>query len=49
MARSSDGNCDFNIAAGVLQEDTLAPYMVIICLDNMQWTTIDFIKENGFT
>ena len=33
---------------GVLQEDTLASYLFIICLDNMLRTSIDKIKENGF-
>ena len=48
--RSLDGDTDFfNIVAGVLQEGTLAPYMVIICLDYLFQTSIDIIKENGFT
>ena len=37
-----DGDTDyFNIAAGVLQGDTLAPYLLIICLDYllMKWKT----------
>ena len=38
----------FNIVAGVLQGDTLAPYLFIICLDYMLRTSIDEIKENGF-
>ena len=28
-----DGNTDFNIVAGVLQVDTLPPYLFKICLD----------------
>ncbi len=36
------------IVAGVLQGDTLAPYLFIICLDNVLITSIDKIKENGF-
>ena len=32
--RSPDGDTEyFDIVAGVLQEDTLAPYLFIICLD----------------
>ena len=37
----------FDIVAGV-QGDTLAPYILIICLDNILRTSIDTIKENGF-
>ena len=44
-----DGDTDyFDIVAGVLQGDTLAPYLFIICLDYMLRTSIDKIKENGF-
>ena len=39
----------FDIVAGVLQRDTLAPYLIIICLDYVFWTSIDLMKENGFT
>ena len=47
--RSSDGNTDyFDIVAGVLQGDTLAPYRFIICLDNVLRTFIDKMKDNGF-
>ena len=47
--RSLDGDTDyFNIVAGVLQEDTLAPYLFIICLDYVLRTSINKIKENGF-
>ena len=38
----------FDIVAGVLQGDTLAPYFFIICLDYVLRTSIDKIKENGF-
>ena len=42
--RSQDGDTDyFDIVAGVLQEDTLAPYLFIICLDY-----IDRMKDKGF-
>ena len=40
---------DLDIVAGVLQGDTLAPYLFIICLDYVLWTSVDLIKENGFT
>ena len=47
--RSPDGNTEyFNIVAGVLQGDTLAPYLFIICLDSVLRTSIDKIRENGF-
>ena len=47
--RSPDGDTDyFNIVAGVLQRDTLAPYLFIICLDYVLRTSIDLMKENGF-
>ena len=47
--RSPDGDTDyFNIVAGVLQGDTLAPYLFIICLDYMLRTSIDKMKDNGF-
>ena len=46
---SPDGDTDyFDIVAGVLQRDTLAPYLFIICLDYVLRTSIDKIKENGF-
>ena len=38
----------FDIVAEVLQGDTLAPYLFIICLDFVLRTTIDKIRENGF-
>ena len=44
-----NGDTDyFEIVAGVLQGDTLAPYLFIICLDYVLRTSIDKIKENGF-
>ena len=47
--RSPDGDTEyFDIVAGVLQRDTLAPYHFIICLDYVLRTSIDKIKENGF-
>ena len=38
----------FNIVAGVLQGDTLAPYLFISSLDYMLRKSIDKMKENGF-
>ena len=47
--RSSDGDTEyFDIVAGVLQRDTLAPYLLIICLDYVLRTSIDKSRENGF-
>ena len=47
--RSPDGDTKyFDIVAGVLQGDTLAPYLFIICLDYVLRTLIDKIRENGF-
>ena len=47
--RSPDGDTeDFDIVAGVLQGDTLAPYFFIICLDYVLRTSIDKMRENGF-
>ena len=47
---SLDGDTDFfDIVTGVLQGDTLALYLFIICLGYILWTLIDIMKENGFT
>ena len=46
---SLDGDTDyFYIVAGILQVDTLAPYLFIIYLDYVLRTSIGKIKENGF-
>ena len=37
-----------DIITGVLQGDTLAPYLFIICLDYVLRTSIDLMKENSF-
>ena len=45
--RSPDGDTEyFDIVAGVLKGDTLAPYL--FCLDYVLRTSIDKIRENGF-
>ena len=47
--RSQGGDTEyFDIVAGVLQGDTLAPYLFIICLDDVLRTSIHKIRENGF-
>ena len=38
----------FNIVAGVLQWDTLAPYLLLICRDYVLRMSIDLMKENRF-
>ena len=46
---SPDGDTDyFDIIAGVLQGDTLAPYVFDNCLKYVLRTSIDIIKDNGF-
>ena len=50
MVRLPQGDTDFfDIIAKVMQKDTLAPFLLIICLDYELQTSIDQIKENGFT
>ena len=47
--RSPDGDTEyFDIVAGVLKGDTLAPYLFIICLDYVLRNSIDKIRENSF-
>ena len=38
----------FDIVAGVLQGDTLHPYLLIICLDYELRMSIDIMKDNSF-
>ena len=46
---SPDGDTDYsNIVTGVLQGDTLAQYMFIICLNYVLRMSIDLMKENSF-
>ena len=48
--RSLDGDTDFfDIVAGVLQGYTIVPYLFIIFLDYLLRTSIDLMKEKGFT
>ena len=48
--RSPDGDTDFfNILAEVLQGDTLAPYIFVICLDYVLRTSVDPNNELGLT
>ena len=48
--RSPDGNFDFfDTVTGVWQEDTVTPFLLIICLDYVIRTSIVWIKENDFT
>ena len=47
--RSPDGDREyFDMVAGELQGDTLAPYLFIICIDYVLRTSIDKIRENSF-
>ena len=47
--RSPDRDTEyFDIVAGVLQGDALAPFLFIICLDYVLRISIDKIRENGF-
>ena len=46
---SPDGDTDyFDFVAGVLQGDTLAPYLFIICIDYVLRTSTDKMKDNSF-
>ena len=50
LVRSPDGDTEFfDINAGVLQGDTLAPLLFIICLDYVLRLSIDQYSEKGFT
>ena len=49
-ARSMDGDTDFfDMVAGVLQGDILAPYLFIICLNYVLRTSIDLMKKWLYT
>ena len=50
MVRSPDGDTPyFEITTGVLQGDTLAPFLFIICLDYILKTSLDNNRELDFT
>ena len=50
MVRSPDGDAHlFEITSGVLQGDTLAPYLFIICLDYPLRRSLEANKDLGFT
>ena len=50
MVRSPDGDAHFfDIVFRVLQGDTFAQYLLILCQDYILRTSIYLIKENGFT
>ena len=50
IVRLPEGYTDFcDIVTGVLQGDTLALSLCIICLDYVLWTWIDLMKEKAFT
>ena len=50
MVRSPDGDTEFfEVLAGVLQGDTLAPFLFILCLDYALRTSVDSHTELGFT
>ena len=50
MVHSPNGDIDFSgTAARVLQRDTWASYIFIICLDYVLWTSVNLTKENSLT
>ena len=50
IVRSPDGDTSlFDIVAGVLQGDTLAPFLFIITVDYVLRISADKIKDLGFT
>ena len=47
--RFPDGDTEYiDIITGVIQGDTLAPYLFIICLDYVLRPSIDQMKETSF-
>ena len=50
MVKSPDGDTEFfNITKGVLQGDTLAPYLFVLCLDYIMKMSADSNIDLGFT
>ena len=50
MVRSPNGDTEFfDILAGVLQGDTLAPFLFVICLDYVLRISVDKCNEYGLT
>ena len=48
--RSPDGDTEFfNVLAGVLQGDTLAPFLFILALDYVLRTSVEELSSYGFT
>ena len=46
--RSPDGDRDYFNIVDVLQGDTLAPHLFIICQEYVLRTSTDKMKDNGF-
>ena len=49
IVRSPEGDTNFKIVTGVWHKDSLLSYLYILFLDYVLRTSIDLIKENGFT
>ena len=49
MVRSPNGDTSFKITAGVLQGDTLAPFLFIVCLIYVLKNSLDINSNLGFT
>ena len=48
MVCSLDDDTDFfDIISGVLQGNTFAPFLFIICLDYVLWMSVNLMKETG--
>ena len=50
IVRTNDGDIEFiNILGGVLQGDTLAPFLFIVCLEYVFNKALDQNNDLGFT